>query len=289
MSAALRLQIDDGAHPITISYAAGSPVDQAPAQDAVPMLSPDAYVKLLKDLVTTGELAQKHMGIFALPLEPTLKIVTNNLQGDFETQSTVEKPIGQRDMLVFDPQIHTASTALKTLRMISSALDLGRRDLSADDFGKIARGDLKEIIGIEGAGVWMTPEKKVRQDYVAADGFNFTVKEGTTRLVMDLPVNQDTNIPFKWDVQGFAMRGGGTIAIKPEELPELIKDLERIERGECTAQDALMNPDGTAKHDVYGMFAGFRASQYGNVPQGKIPAAEGFVAEARQAVQGMNP
>lgn len=251
----------------------------------VPEVSQEEYFRLVKDLVQNGQLAQKHEGLYVLPLLPTYRVITQTDTLSHETATTIG---GDADKLMaFDPQIHTQQSALAASRMIMDVSNMGRRSVMDPNIeAALNSGRMKEVVGIEAPGLWSMPRKNLLADYdnTTKDGDvvpTYTVKPTTSRLVTD--IDHDITIPVPWG--DFTINAGGTLAIRPEHLPDVVKAIQEVESGRTPVSEAFYQADGKSKFDIYGMMPGFRDTQYGNVETGKLPEADAQVASARQALK----
>ncbi|MDD3029256.1 MAG: hypothetical protein PHS57_03110 [Alphaproteobacteria bacterium] len=213
-------------------------------------ISPQDYYSLLKELAYESKGYGKTADVCAYELVG-IKICTKTSGGQVETEREVKlEPVH----LCFDPKMHPTKMGreaiMERLAILWAAKVVGKRELSSNE--------------VEGPGVWVSENKKFHFDYIPKGGhvndFGETVTDGyspnpeAVRLAIIL--DKDTVLSAPW-ASGQFIAKGGSLAMREAQLPELLRAIEQIERGEVTIEKALYTTNDSgervARFDIYPM------------------------------------
>lgn len=245
------------------------------------LLSPKEYLELVTRLITNGEAAIKTAGVYAFMFLPTMSVTTLSSIGEGETLKEIAP--SEELLLVFDGKQYTARQAHNAWQNIQIELGQQRAGLSPSEIAKINNGEAREVFDVCGIGIWTTPAKAFRKDYELQKSNFYKIKPDALRVC--LPLEHDTGIMVQWGK--FDIRAGGTLAVRPQDIPEIIKALEAVQSGQKTIEEALFKQEGdqmVAIFDIYGMEPGFYKQNYG--PAKLDTTVLGSIQKFRQQIGG---
>lgn len=215
----------------------------------LPPIDAQAYEKLIEDLLAHGACKGKTQSVAAV-LFQDMKIETLTQTGLSEVEGKVQV---EPTYLVMDltqyPDKESQNVIINEILTnygdrISGERTSGEQDISA-------------------SGIWLVKKRGFEQDYRPSENGNFEPNPDAFRLC--LKVDKQIGLPVMWD-QSFAVEDGGTVAIRAKDVPQMIEAMRQVAEGKISARDALLQPDGKSRFDVYGMEPGFAEKNYAAAP-----------------------
>lgn len=253
-----------GGKPVSIDLQLAFPKSSS----ALTPASQEEYYDLIKKLLAEGQAYEKKAGIYAFPLVP-LRVLTKNDEGGNETENEIEP----NSVLIFDGAAYSKEEAQSFHRFIFTNYGQLTSDMEALDSAVFkAINDKKLLLHVKasGYGIWTMSPKNFGNDYEYDEASKmYKVKEGTTRLCMDL--DKDVGVPWKWS-SSFDIRKGGTFVARTEQLKDIAAAIADVEAGRKTIAEAFFEKDPKTgelrtKFDTYGMHPGFRTANYDPAPR----------------------
>jgi hypothetical protein len=215
------------------------------------LLNAAAYQRLLETLATRGKGYGKTESVAGFLLRD-LQIVTETESGKDE----VGKTIGVEPYyLVMDqsqyPNDYVRTLVVKDIMLRYAQRVLGENELNSPDF--------------KGPGLWTSKKSAFEFDYrPAGDGERHVFAPSPEATRVCLTMDRDVVIPTQWG-KPFTIEKGGTLAIREQDMPQLLQTLNDIRSGKVSAEDALLQSPEQSVLDCYGMNPGFLEDNYGSV------------------------
>lgn len=235
----------------------------------LPPIDAQAYEKLVEDLLARGECKGKTQPVAAL-LFQDMKIETLTQTGlsEVEGKVTVEPKYLVMDLTQY-PDKESQNAIRKEL---------------LDNYGGRLSGERpSDEQDISVSGIWLIKKSGFEQDYRPSENGNFEPNPGAFRLCLD--VDKPIGLPVMWD-QSFAVEKGGTVAIRAKDVPQLIEAMRQVAEGKISAREALLQPDGKSRFDIYGMEPSFAEKNYAAAP---MPSAVQAQMDAYQNWRAAQP
>lgn len=232
------------------------------------LMDASTYQHTLERLVTEGHGVGKTQPVAAFLLR-NLRLVTETESGVDE----VEKEINVEPLyLVMDlaqyPNDYVQKLVVRDIMAKYASRIIGDAELNSPDF--------------KGPGLWTTKKSSFEGDYVpdSAERNVFQPNEDAYRLC--LTIDKPIIIPTAWG-KPFTVEAGGTIAIRERDVVALTEVLQRIQDGEITSEEGLLQTEAASKFDVYGMNPGFLEANY--EPVSLKPETYAAIEETRSQLE----
>lgn len=211
------------------------------------------YQGFLEQLVASQQGFGKTESVAAFLL-PNLRIVTETSSGDDELDTEIQ--VGAKPhYLVMDlakyPIDYVQKLVVQDIMQKYARRVVGEAEMNGPDF--------------KGAGLWTSKASSFEEDYNHAptgESPNIYAPDPDAYRVC-LTTDKDIKIPTQWG--DFRIQPGGTLAVREKDIPELTQALKDIRSGLKTPNEALLNENGTAIFDVYGMEPDFLKNNYASV------------------------
>lgn len=205
------------------------------------------YVALLQNLVKNGETQGKTATVAAVKFQNfDLETLTKTKKSEVQTEVPVKNTY-----LVMDVDQYPTPADREALI-----------DELCDNYSDKLLNKASNEFDLSKSGFWTVKESSFEEDYTpnAQTEGEFTPNPEAFRICLDVK-GDAIGLPCAWD-PSFTVEQGGTVAIRAKDIPTLINTLKLIENGEISPTEALLNEDGTAKIDIYGMEPGFKSKNY---------------------------